>query len=153
MLLAWSQASNPKFCKAFSSLKGLLMSTLFTYLPPDGTSPLLHTLRYHTTDPTRPPRPLPQAVAAEHCITAAHTCLAECDGSQAGIARAAAALSANKFDIHWPGHREDPVNPILWRERPAFVVASDVIVIGSGAGGGVTAARLSAAGLRVVVTT
>lgn len=151
VLLAWSQSSNPKFRKAFFGLKCLLMSTLFTLLTPEGTSPVLEAVRYHTTDPTRPPQPLPQATAAERCIAAALANLADCDGSQAGIARAAASLSANRFDIHWPGHRDDPVNPTLWRERPDFVVTADVVVVGSGAGGGVTAARLAAAGLRVVV--
>lgn len=36
-------------------------------------------------------------------------------------------------------------------ERPHFAVKADAVIIGSGAGGGVAAARLAAAGLKVVV--
>jgi long-chain-alcohol oxidase len=166
ILLNWSQSSTTKFRKAFVGLKGLLVSTLFTRLGPDGTSPLLNLLKYNVSDPKRPVEPLPQALEAERQITAALVdlgCSSSVDGSTAGIARAAALLSCKGLSIHWPGHATTSntitnistpnaiISPAVVRNRPAFIISTDAIIIGSGAGGGVTAARLAEAGLRVIV--
>ncbi|KAH7617681.1 hypothetical protein Ndes2526B_g07546 [Nannochloris sp. 'desiccata'] len=158
ILLNWSQSSTTKFRKAFVGLKGLLLSTLFTLIDPDGRSTLLETLKYQVSDPKRPVDPLPQAIEAERCITAALVDLSSIslDGSTAGIARAAAQISAKGLSIHWPGHSTTKnesrgISPVVIKTRPAFIVSTDAIVIGSGAGGGVSAARLAQAGLNVIV--
>jgi len=160
ILINWSQSSIAKFRKAFFGIKGLLASTLFTWIGLDGTSPLLETLKYQVSDPKRPLDPLPQALEAERCITAALVDLSSIsiDGSTAGIARAAAQISAKALPIHWTGHTSTTatkssrgISPVVFKTRPAFVVSTDAIVIGSGAGGGVTAARFAQAGLNVIV--
>jgi long-chain-alcohol oxidase len=156
ILQNWSQSSTTKFRKAFVGLKGLLVSLLFTSLGPDGSSPLLQALKYHVDDPKRPVDPLPQAQEAEKCIAVNLIDLAGTDGTPAGIARATAQLAAKGLLIHWPGHTNTAdtnanISPAVIKTKPAFIISTDAIVVGSGAGGGVTAARLAEAGLSVIV--
>ena len=156
VLLAWSRSNTVKFRKAFIGLKGLFISTLFTFLLPDNTSPILDALSYDVVDPLRPPTPLSQAVDAENGILAALIDLSDCDGPSKS--RAASKLTAKGLTLHWPGHKTSTSTSIpsaaavVWSERPDFIIANvDAVVVGSGAGGGVTAARLAAKGLRVLV--
>lgn len=133
-------------------IKGLLLSALGTWLDPQSQSPVLSVLGYAVTDTHRPPAPAPQARDAEAVILSRLVDLSAADGSPAGVARAAASLAAKGCKILWPGARQRGSSAVpnsVWKESPAFVVPCDAIVVGSGAGGGVTAARLAAGGLQV----
>eukprot|EP00887_Chlorella_sp_A99_P002220 scaffold21.g2220.t1 len=168
-LRAWSASPRRQLRLAFKGLKNITMSVLFTALSPKGRSPLLEAMRYAIVDPCRPPAPAPPAAAAEAAVAAALVDLSAADGSPGGVASAAAVLSAKGVAIRRAGaggqsrrrghHRTrahcrfpDHIKlAAVKREKPALVIKADAVVVGSGAGGGVAAARLAAAGLQAVV--
>lgn len=135
--------------QAFKALKSLTCSAAFTQLGPGGApTPLLAAMRYPGADPTRPQAPSASAAAAEDAVEAALVDLSTADVSPAAADAAAAALAAKDLSVARPG---GVGSPAVHKERAQLVVRCDVVVVGSGAGGGVAAANLSAAGLRVVV--
>ena len=148
-LLQWVQT--PRMQKAFKGLKGLITSAIFTALGPDGSSPLLAAMGYDIVDPERPLLPAPPAAAAEAAVASALVDLSGADGTAGGVATAAAALAAKGLRVRLPAQADKAVAATVMKERPHLVVQCDAVVVGSGAGGGVAAARLAAAGLRVVV--
>lgn len=149
VLLAWAQSPDARMRKAFKALKSLTMIAQFTWLGPQGNSPLLQALGYPVGDPLRPPTPAPAAAAAEAAVAAALVDLSTHDGSPGSAAGAGAALAAKGMRVAWPGDFAGA--PALGREGAQLAVQCDVVIIGSGAGGGVAAANLARAGLRVVV--
>lgn len=149
-LLCWATGADARMRKAFKALKQLVMSAAFTHLDPAGASDLLAALRYPVTDPTRPPAPAPAAAAAEAAVAAALVDLSGTDSSPGSAAGAGAALAAKGLRIVWPGDLRAAAGAVA-RERPQLAVHCDVVVVGSGAGGGVAAANLAQAGLRVIV--
>ncbi|PRW45373.1 Long-chain-alcohol oxidase FAO1 [Chlorella sorokiniana] len=148
VLLGWATGSDMRMRKAFKGLKSLIMSTQFTYLTPEGNSDLLAALRYPVIDPERPPSPAPAALAAEAAVAAAVVDLSDRDSSPGSAAGAGAALAAAGLRVAWPS---DFQSGAVSREKCQLAVECDVVIIGSGAGGGPAAANLARAGLRVVV--
>lgn len=140
--------SRPPSSQAFKALKSLLCAVLFTDLGPDGSSPLLAAMRYPALGPPRPPALNPAAAAAEAAVAAALVDLSGADSSPGLAAAAGASLAAKGLRVAWPG---DFRSAAAARERPQLAVQCDAVVVGSGAGGGVAAAIMAAAGLRVVV--
>ncbi|KAL4425046.1 hypothetical protein ABPG77_001824 [Micractinium sp. CCAP 211/92] len=150
VLLGWATGADARMRKAFKGLKQLIMSVAFTHLDPAGASDLLAALRYPIIDPDRPPAPAPAAAAAEAAVAAALVDLSGSDASPGSAAGAGAALAAKGLRVTWPKDFGSGSAAIA-RERPQLAVQCDVVVVGSGAGGGVAAANLARAGLRVVV--
>lgn len=148
VLRGWATSTRRQLRLAFKGLKSMTMAVVFTDLTPDGRSTILEAMRYSITDPERPLKALDSALAAEAAVAAALIDLSSADGTDGGTAAAAAALSAKGLPIRFP----DAVRQQAIRAaRPAFVIRADAVVVGSGAGGGVTAARLAEAGLKVIV--
>lgn len=89
---------------------------------------------------------MPSALQAETKISSRLVDLSS-DIHQSASA-AAAAFLAKGLQVVWPGQGSS----FWWKDRDtSFVVLCDAVVVGSGAGGGVAAERLSSAGLSVVV--
>lgn len=103
VLLAWAQSPDARMRKAFKALKSLTMIAQFTWLGPQGNSPLLQALGYPVGDPLRPPTPAPAAAAAEAAVAAALVDLSTHDGSPGSAAGAGAALAAKGMRVAWPG--------------------------------------------------
>ncbi|PSC68186.1 Long-chain-alcohol oxidase FAO1 isoform A [Micractinium conductrix] len=102
-------------------------------------------------DTERPPAPAPAALAAEAAVAAALADLSVHDGSPGSAAGAGAALAAKGMRVAWPGDGGAPAAALMARERAQLAIQCDVVIVGSGAGGGPAAANLASSGLRVVV--
>ncbi|KAL4422311.1 hypothetical protein ABPG75_008508 [Micractinium tetrahymenae] len=150
VLLGWATGADARMRKAFKGLKQLILSAAFTHLDSSGASDLLAAMRYPVVDPQCPPAPAPAAAAAEAAVHAALVDLSGHDSSPGSAAGAGAALAAKGLRVAWPGDFGAAAAAVA-RERPQLAVQCDVVIVGSGAGGGVAAANLAAAGLKVVV--
>ncbi|KAK9827599.1 hypothetical protein WJX81_002935 [Elliptochloris bilobata] len=136
ILQFWHLSPIPLVRKGFKGLKSLVLSTLFNCLDMRGSNPLWPAIGYPGADPARPKEPCAAKLASEAALVGATLDLAT------AVCRNTGQLAAMLF-AH--GLR------VVETEEESVTIDCDAVVVGSGAGGGVAAALLAQAGMRVVV--
>lgn len=155
ILQSWSTSRFYLLRKAFVGLKSLFLSHIFTHVTSESSGmTVLRALHYPIADPKRPTMPLPEATEAERAIASSLIDLSMCSGNtkcSATTLLAAKGLRVLSGDDDKVYKVTNIDRETIEKHRPECVVSCDAIVVGSGAGGGVIAARLATAGMRVVV--
>ncbi|CAL8466534.1 g6070 [Coccomyxa elongata] len=138
ILQSWAHSSIPKILEAFKGVKGVLMSTVFSYHDAKGRNPLWLDILYKGPDPERPAQLEESRAASENELRAATLDISK---DYHGLAIFYTPLIEMLGECSIPEHGSE------WD----FVKDCDVVVVGSGAGGGVAAALLAQAGAKVIV--
>ncbi|CAL8471472.1 g11014 [Coccomyxa elongata] len=136
ILQYWASSPIPLLKKAFKGLKSIIASTIFNASDEKGRNPLWPAILYAGGDPERPLVPLPVRRSAEAALADAILDLADVACKSADDLRQLIAAHGSEVTCSADGTLE---------------VVCDAVVVGSGAGGGVTAALLAQAGAKVIV--
>ncbi|CAL5227030.1 g9925 [Coccomyxa viridis] len=138
VLQGWAMSSIPQILQAFKGIKSLLMSTVFSYTNSKGQNIFWPGIQYAGPDPRRPEMPSEGKLRSEKAICAASIHLNDCKDA-GGLRESLEALGLpDQGSIN--GQSDEHVE-----------TECDVVVIGSGAGGGVAACLLAQAGAKVLV--
>ncbi|CAL8471165.1 g10707 [Coccomyxa elongata] len=122
--------------QAFKGIKSLIVSSIFKATDEKGRNLLWPAIMYAGTDPERPLTPLPERLSAEKILAEA---LLDIQGAKAE-------RPEDLCDVI-SGHGLQ----VECMADGTLEVVCDAVVVGSGAGGGVTAALLAQSGIKVVV--